>query len=747
MAYCDIIVDVANEDVDHTFTYHIPDALTLVPGMRVQVPFGARKKIEGYVIRIKETTELPPARVRDVLDVMEDYPALLEHMMDLAVKLAREAHCPLCQTLRLMLPAQMRGGRIKEKTQEIAILTIDRSVSAQILASQKRAPKRVRVLECLLHAQDGQMPVAQLREQIGDCRDALFTLEKMGFVRLQREEALRRPYAADSEKIAADPMLTADQQHVLEELAPALRAGEGRFLLYGVTGSGKTEVFIRCVRTVLELGRTAIVLVPEIALTPQMVDYFRKRFGEDAAVLHSRLTAGERFDEWRRIRRGDARVVIGARSAIFAPLSDLGVIIIDEEHEQSYIADSSPRYDAREAARMRCDGEGATLILASATPSMRSFALAQRGDLTLLELPERVLGRPMPQVHLVDMREELQKGNMSVFSGPLVGALKRCIDGSHQAILFINRRGYATFVSCRSCGYVVKCPHCDVSLTYHQDGESMSCHYCGYQAPPPKICPECGSRYIRYFGSGTQKIEEEVKKMFPGVPVLRMDNDTTRTRDAHYQILSAFRRGEAKILIGTQMVAKGLDFPNVTLVGVVAADGMLGLPDYRAAERTFQLITQVAGRAGRDVNPGEVFVQTYAPEHYSITAAARQDYRAFFQEEMRRRRRQLFPPYTMLCRLLVEGEKTESVVRTSKALYAQMQAFFERHEESKRILIDLREMEAPVKLLRGKYRRQVFLKLIDRREAEDTLTKLSELAASDWIDVKVYAEINPNSMM
>lgn len=746
MAYCEVIVDIAHEKLDRVFTYRVPDALTLVPGMRVQVPFGPRK-IEGYVIRLLEQTDLAAARMRDVAAALEDYPVILPHMMDLAVKLARQAHCPLCETLRLMLPPQMRGGRIKEKQQEVAVLTIDTQVSAQILASQKRAAKRVAVLAALLQAPAGEMTTKELKERVGECRDALTNLERMGFVRLEKRESLRRPYGEGDQPRVAEPMLTPAQQNVFEELEPVLNAGDGRFLLYGVTGSGKTEVFIRAVRTVLQLGRTAIVLVPEIALTPQMVDYFRRRFGEDAAVLHSRLSAGERYDEWRRIRRGDARVVIGARSAIFAPLSHLGLVIIDEEHEASYVADNIPRYDARDAARMRCEGEGATLILASATPSLRSFAMTQRGDLTLLELPERVLGRPLPQVHLVDMREELQNGNLSVFSGALVSGLRHCLEGGHQAILFINRRGHSTFVSCRSCGYVVKCPHCDVSLTYHQDGENMSCHYCGYKAPPPRLCPQCQSRYIRYFGSGTQKVEEETRRLFPDIPMLRMDNDTTRTHDAHHQILSAFRREEARILIGTQMVAKGLDFPNVTMVGVVAADGMLGLPDYRAAERTFQLITQVAGRAGRDKDPGEVFVQTYSPEHYSIVAAARQDYRAFFTEEMTRRRRQLFPPYTMLCRLLVEGDKQQSVAKTSQTLFEQMQVFFQRHALSRRALIDLKETEAPVKLLRGKHRRQVFVKLIDNAQARDALEKMTELANADWIDVSVYAQFNPGNMI
>lgn len=744
MGYCEVIVDIAHEKLDRVFTYRVPTGMCLVPGMRVQIPFGPRK-IEGYVIRLTDTASVADTRIKDVTRPLEDYPVLLPHMMELAIRMAKENHCPLCETIRLMLPAQMRGDRIRKKTKDVVYLTIDRQIAPQIIASQIRAPKRKLILETLL--EPGKMDMAALRSSVGSCRDAVLTLEKMGFVRIAPEESLRQPYGNMPSQMDVDPTLTDDQFNILQVINPALETREGRFLLYGVTGSGKTEVYIRAVRKTLELGAAAIVLVPEIALTPQMVDWFRGRFGDMAAVLHSRLSAGQRFDEWRRIRRGDARVVIGARSAIFAPLENLGLVIVDEEHEQSYLADHSPRYDAREIAKLRCDIEGATLILASATPSMRSFALANRGDLSLLELPTRVKGRQMPEVHLVDMRKELEDGNHSIFSAPMLQGLKRCLDSGKQAILFINRRGYSTFVSCRSCGYVVKCPNCDVSLTYHQEGDQMSCHYCGYYAAPPKTCPECKSPYIRYFGSGTQKVEAETKKYFPNVPILRMDNDTTKTKDSHYQILSSFRQGRARILIGTQMIAKGLDFPNVTMVGVVAADGMLGLPDYRSAERTFQLITQVAGRAGRADDPGTVFVQTYSPDHYSIQTASKQDYRAFFEIEMKRRRQQLFPPFTMICRLLVEGDNEKSVKETSASLTRQMSIFFEQHTGAAKMLIDLRDMDPTFTLLRGKHRRQVLIKLIDRIEAQETVEKITQLANADWIDVKVFAEINPSNMM
>lgn len=747
MAFCQVIVDIAHEDVDRVFTYRVPEGMRLCPGMRVHVPFGRVRRVEGVVVAMTQECDLPPERVRDVTDALEDYPAVLPSLLCLAMRIKESSFCTLAQALRLMFPAQMRGERIRNKTREVVVLTCDRAIGAQLVASQARAPKRAQVLAALLESESDEMPVEELKKRLGECRQPLMALCKMGFARIEEREVLRSPYGAMERLAGQDPTLTAQQEQVLSTLLPAVEAGKGAFLLYGVTGSGKTEVFIRAVRRCAQLGRTAIVLVPEIALTPQMVMWFRSRFGEDAAVLHSRLSPGERYDEWRRIRRGEVRVVIGARSAIFAPLENVGLIIIDEEHEQSYIADSTPRYDAREVARWRCEDEGAALLLASATPSMRSFAMAGRGDLTLLEMPRRVANRPLPQVHVVDMREELKAGNRSVFSGALLTGLTRCLDEGHQAILFVNRRGYSTFVSCRSCGYTVTCSQCDVSMTYHSAENVLRCHYCGQEMPVPRTCPECGSPYIKYFGVGTQRVEEEVRKFFPDVPVLRMDNDTTRTKDAHAQLLARFRSGEARVLVGTQMIAKGLDFPEVTMVGIIAADAMLKLPDYRSAERTFQLLTQVAGRAGRAEHPGEVFLQTYDPEHYAIRAASRQDYRAFFEEEMLRRRRALYPPYTLLARLLYEADREEDAQAAAEAAMRQMEAFFERRTYLRKYVIALRVMACPVKMIRGKSRWQVTLKIVDQPVCQEAVGKMSEIARTPLEGCACICQVNPSSMM
>lgn len=489
--------------------------------------------------------------------------------------------------------------------------------------------------------------------------------------------------------------------------------------------------------------------MPEIALTPQMVSWFRSRFGESAAVIHSRLSAGERYDEWRRIRRGDARVVIGARSAVFAPVEDLGLIVVDEEHETTYLSDRHPRYDARDVAGARCDEEGAALLLSSATPSILSFARARRGDYLLLEMPHRVLNRPMPQVEIADMRQELENGNRSIFSALLQTRLRQCLEKGEQAMLLMNHRGYSSFVSCRSCGQAIKCPNCDVALTYHLTGGDgqLHCHYCGHAEPQPAKCPQCGSKYIRYFGAGTQKVEEELHRLYPGVATVRMDVDTTSGKDGHAKLLEEFRSGRARIMVGTQMIAKGLDFPRVTLVGAVAADLTLNLPDYRSRERTFQLLTQMAGRAGRGEEPGRVVIQTYKPEDVTILQAAAQDYRAFFEAEFTRRRMGLYPPFTIMARLLVEAPDAACAARTAGELKQRCDALLADHPVwRKRTLMCLLD-QPPLTVLRGKIRYHVLFKLLVHPETEAWVAQLTQLAREEYPGAQVYFEYNPTSMI
>ncbi|MBR2054284.1 MAG: primosomal protein N', partial [Clostridia bacterium] len=609
--YAEIIVDIAAEQVDRVFTYAVPADMALQPGMRVEVSFGRMTK-EGFVIRLKETADYDPAKIKTILSAPEDYPVLLPQLMALAEEIKQRHHCPLCEALRLMLPAEMRGNRVRIKTEEYVRLTLTSDQAEEAIAKETRSKKRKMILTIL---SDGQLhSMEEMRVLVKDARQALLYLRNREMLEFVTVEKLRSPYAGQIDE-TLDRTLTAEQEEVLGEMIPALQKNSKPYLLHGVTGSGKTEVYIRLVREAVKMGKGAIILVPEIVLTPQMIQWFKARFGDSMAVLHSRLSAGERFDEWRRIRFGQARIVIGARSAVFAPVENLGVIIVDEEHEQSYLSQSFPQYDAREMAISRCKRERAVCVLASATPSIYSYAMARRGDYILLEMPHRILNRPLPEIELVDMRQELRMGNKSMFSRTLKQKLDACIQSGQQAMLFINRRGYASSVNCRKCGETIRCSRCDVSMTYHSFDKTIRCHYCGAILPMPKVCPSCESTYIKPMGTGTQKVEEELKKLYPGVGIIRMDMDTTTEKYAHFELVNQFRAGKAQILLGTQMIAKGLDFPQVTLVGAVMADMSLNFPDYRAAERTFQLLVQVAGRAGRGEKPGQVVIQSYQPEH------------------------------------------------------------------------------------------------------------------------------------
>ncbi len=743
--YCQVIVDIAHEKVAHTFTYALPEGMDIQPGQRVEVPFG-RGRQEGVVLSLSESTDFDPARVKNVIRPLEDYAAILPQLLELAKEMAEKVHCPLAETLRLMMPAEMRKQRVSVKTERTARLAVGPEEAREAMEREKRSPKRRALLGLLLDGEEHA--VAELSASVRDPSEALKRLAKEGLITLGAAERLRTPGAAFGGEETGWHELTAEQQEVLEEILPALEGAGESFLLHGVTGSGKTEVFMNAVRQVMESGRSAIILVPEIALTPQMVAWFRERFGPVAAVLHSRLSAGERYDEWRRIRRGEARVVIGARSAVFAPTERLGLIVVDEEHENTYISDHHPRYDARQVAESRCHREGATLILASATPSVLSFAKARRGDYRLLEMPRRVQDRPLPEVEIVDMRRELEIGNRSVLSGELQRALTACVRRGGQAMLLMNRRGYHSFVSCRKCGYVVKCPHCDVSMTYHllgQDGR-LRCHYCGEVMSLPEKCPACGSRYIKFFGAGTQKVEDEVHRLLPGVRVVRMDVDTTGGKDGHGKILEEFRSGRARVMIGTQMIAKGLDFPRVTLVGVVAADLTLNLPDYRSRERTFQLLTQVAGRAGRGTEPGRVIIQTYRPEDPVIGFAARQDYRAFFEAEFLRRRQALYPPFTVLARLLAEAPTEEAAEKCAGELEREARRIVESDGEWKKKVLRMAADVPPFSMLRGKYRRHIVFRLLVGPETERLCGALTDLASREYA-AEVCFEYNPTMMM
>ena len=739
--YAQVIVDIAVSDTDRVFTYRVPEGMPLQPGARVEVPFGHRQ-LEGYVIALTEGTDLEEDRVKPITAPLEDYPALLPPLVELAREISIQRHCPLALSLRLMLPAEMRAGRVRIKTELAAKIRISPDQVEAAAKSETRSPKRRLLLQLL---SDGlSHPVSELKALARDPLPALRVLEEKGLVEVAGQEVLRQPFMG-GELNQPEPVLTPEQEEVLGEILPAVKRGAGSFLLHGITGSGKTEVYIRAVKECLKEGKGAIVLIPEIVLTPQMVSWFRGRFGDVGAVMHSRLSAGERFDEWRRVRRGQARVVIGARSAVFAPVERLGLIVVDEEHEPSYQAENAPAYDAREIALSRAGREGAAVILASATPSILSFAKAVRGDYMLLEMPKRVGASVLPEVTVVDMREELRLGNRGMFSTLLQARLDACMQAGQQAMIFLNRRGYAPGVLCRKCGFVLPCPQCDVKMTYHQQDRVMRCHYCGLTQALPEICPACGSKFIKPFGIGTQKVEEELRKRYPQVETVRMDLDTTSGKNAHQALLDRFRSGQARIMVGTQMIAKGLDFPQVTLVGAVLADLSLNLPDYRSEERTFQLLTQVAGRAGRSDRPGEVIIQTYKPEHFAIQAAAAQDYRAFFNQEFARRRQKLYPPFTMLVRLLAESSQASRAREVSGALHTRIREMLAEKPRLKRRVIFFREDDSPIKRIAGQNRAQVFLKLLAHPESDEVLQFLKDLAQETW-PCRVNLEINPASL-
>ncbi len=739
MRYAEVIVDLSAEAVDRLFSYSIPEGMNVAPGQLVAVPFGPRT-VEGFVVSLSDECGLAPEKVRPILRAVREEPVILPELVDLARWMREKYLCNLVDALRLMIPAEMRGERVREKTKRMARLSPDAPDAAAFLAANPRAKKQAELLSALAAgpAETSAFPAAALK-----------ALADKGIVEIYREGALRAPLVPDAPERAKDPELTSAQRYAAEQLIAALDEGGGRFLLNGVTGSGKTEVYIRLIRESLRRGKTAIVLVPEIALTPQMAGWFRARFGDDAAILHSGLSTGERFDEWRRLFTGAARVAIGARSAVFAPLKDLGAVIIDEEHEHTYQSDRRPRYDAREVAWYRAEQSGAVLLLGSATPSIQTYMRAMPGvrpenRLRLLELPQRINGMPLPEVEIADMREEFARGNRSIFSARLIRALQECFDSGSQAMLFINRRGHSTFVSCRACGYVEKCAQCDISMTYHQVENLLRCHYCGATRQPPQKCPQCGSGYIKFFGAGTQRVQEEMERLFPSVRTVRMDLDTTRQKDAHTRILERFRSGDAQALIGTQMIAKGLDFPNVTLVGVVAADTTLNLPDYRSTERTFQLITQVAGRAGRADRPGRVIVQTYDPDHYALQLAAKQDFRAFYNRETAFRRASLYPPFTVILRILFSAKSPETAQAAAEDAENRLNAFLD--DGRRQDVVQMRALEAPIRLLKGEARWQVFLKMSYKGDLDATEAFMQALADEPRDGVRAEMEVNPANM-
>ncbi|RCW70765.1 primosomal protein N' [Saliterribacillus persicus] len=806
MKIAEIIVDVPTRQTNKTFDYKIPETLEAVikPGIRVIIPFGPRK-VMGFVVGIKEETAITNSALKKISEAMDVFPVLTDELLDLGKWIAEETISFYIITFQAMLPQALKVKYHKqielltdnkeELPSSIAAIMADRDLidfdefqqrngnySQLLKAAQEglleisymvkskatkktilyltpikeiqafdealqdiplQAKKQRIIVEHFLYNPES-IPQKELLEKFQTTAGSINPLIKLGLIKKEYKEVYRDPFKnKDLERTYALPLAVQQQEAINPILKAIQKVQHEVFLLHGVTGSGKTEVYLQAIEQVLNNGKEAIVLVPEIALTPQMVNRFKGRFGKKVAVLHSALSKGEKFDEWRKIQQKKVQVVVGARSAIFAPFENLGIIIIDEEHETTYKQDEQPRYDAKEVAKYRARYHNCPVVLGSATPTLETFARAKKGVYHLLELPHRMNEGPMPAVEIVDMRNELHRGNRTMFSEKLMEEIKIRIARQEQIVLFLNRRGYSTFVMCRDCGHVMNCPHCDIALTYHKSSHLLKCHYCAYETGMPATCEECESDTIRFFGTGTQKVEESIQQLIPEARVIRMDVDTTRKKGAHETLLKKFGGHEADILLGTQMIAKGLDFKNVTLVGVLAADAMLHFADFRASEKTFQLLTQVSGRAGRHELPGEVVIQTYTPEHYSIEMASKYQYNQFFAHEMKVRKTFHYPPYYFLTLITISHQNQIRVMEVGKMI----RQLLTKHLSERATVLG--PTPSPLVRINDRYRYQCMVKYRDEPNLKEIIRKIlthyhDEMKKND---LSIQVDFEPNHLM
>ena len=720
----EVIVDIASGETDRIYDYLCDD--DTVVGSRVRAPFGG-KIVPGFVMRVKETSDYPQEKLKKILPCPDELPALNAECLALAEKLTARYRVPKALTLRLFLPAEMRTGKVRELTRNYAVLNL--SVSEMKLSKTAK----------------NQLGAAQYLEEHGktDCAylntafpGGVSALEKKGYVTVTKEQILRNPYKTIEEENVSRT-LTPDQERAVKTICEDSRTVQ---LLHGVTGSGKTEIYLTIIAQCLKEGKSSIFLVPEISLTPQMLSQLRSRFGKNAAILHSGLSAGERFDEWWRLRTGEAKIAIGARSAVFAPMENIGVIIIDEEHDSSYCSETAPRYNTFDVALLRAKRNGCKLVLGSATPSVETYKRAQDNEFCLIELKNRINKRPLPEIVIADMRREVRRGNNGAFSGALKEEIEKCLADGNQAILFLNRRGYSQTVICKECGYVAKCEACDVSLTYHRDEKCLKCHYCGMKYNTLSACPDCGGIKLAYAGTGTQRIVADLQALYPNARILRMDNDTTSGKEGHYKILKAFSQHKADILVGTQMIAKGHDFPAVTLVGILDADMSLHFSDYRSGERTFQLLTQVAGRSGRAEEQGKVVLQTFDPENDVLRYAVAYDYKGFYENEISLRAAMAFPPFSKIVRVLITGEDDKKTLEGLRNVYVGLEELYTKEMDK---FLFFNKMRAPIKRIQNKFRYQVLMRLADT----SILPQIYDICAECRTrDVLVSVEENPANM-
>ncbi|MGL5149678.1 MAG: primosomal protein N' [Clostridium sp.] len=730
--YAEIIVNSDAVEIDRPFTYKIPTELDMVlqVGHRVKVPFGKSSKLtEGFVIGM--LCDIPNSKIKykKIHSVLDEDPILSRDDLKLIDFMRRKYLCKYIDGIRTILPVGLMKG-IKNKKK--LVICYENELTGSFIKKEN-----YNNLFKFIRENSGIYSKAELNKEFKFSTYAINKLIEENI--LSQKEIIVYRYNKKRFVDYKSKILTKEQQDSLNRINSSYKRG---ILLKGVTGSGKTEVYLELVKEVLKKGEGAIVLVPEIALTPQMIERFKGRFGEDVALFHSKLSDGERYDEWFRVREGKAKLVVGARSAIFLPVQDLSLIIIDEEHENTYKSEHNPKYVTREIAQFLSEMKECKYILGSATPSFESYYRAISGELELVELKNRVDNRPLPQIEIVDMREELKSKNLSLFSRILYDEIKERLEKKEQVILFLNRRGFSSFVSCRSCGYVFKCPECDVSMTYHTNGY-LVCHYCGRAMKEKKICPKCESKYVKHFGAGTQRVEDEVRKHFPGARVLRMDVDTTREKNSHEEIYNAFKNGMGDILIGTQMVSKGLDFPNVTLVGVLAADISLNISDYRAKERTYQILTQVSGRAGRGTLKGKVIIQTYSPENNCIEKSKMGDYEGLYKEEIGTRKALKYPPFGRLFYLVASGKNEVEVKEFMKKLLNELEICCKDIENITFL--------GPASCVIGKFKDNFRWQITVKGDLNDEILhnikeKVYELTKKVYNNIKISMDINPNSM-
>ncbi|MBP3196716.1 MAG: primosomal protein N' [Butyrivibrio sp.] len=708
--YANVIIDISHEKVDRTFQYRIPESLRdkIEIGAPVVIPFGrGNTRRKGYVLELTDEPDWEPDKIKEIEDVAADTVSAEDISIKLAAWMKRHYGSTMIAALKTVLPAAKKQTRQVHKFVSLR-MAVREATEQYYECVRKKQKARERVLGELLLNPDERIPYELITGKLNVSPATLKSMSEQGIIRIDAEEYFRKPVAFTSQRYG-DRTLSDEQQGIVDSFVSDYDHGKrDTYLIQGITGSGKTEVYIALIDEIIKRGKQAIVLIPEIALTYQTLMRFYRHFGDRVSVMNSSLSPGEKFDQMERARTGDIDIIIGPRSALFTPFPNTGIIIIDEEHESSYKSETMPKYHARETAIElgKLVKDGASVVLGSATPSLESYYRAKEGKYHLFELKKRLTVGTLPEVEIADLRQELRNGNRSIFSRRLQELLNDRLNKGEQAMLFINRRGLAGFISCRSCGHVFKCPHCDVSLSEHRGG-MLVCHYCGYQQPMTKICPKCGSKYVTSFRAGTQQIEDEVKKFWPAARVLRMDADTTRTKGSYDKILSTFANKEADVLVGTQMIVKGHDFPDVTLVGILAADMSLYASDYRASERTFQLLTQAAGRAGRGDKPGNVVVQTYQPEHYSIQTASRQDYDAFYEEEIAYRDLLRYPPVSHMMSVQIQSRDEDM----GMAFATRLRAIMEQNKKDGAVFIG--PASAAIGKINDVFRMAVYVKLDD----------------------------------